>query len=231
MSDAGGAPGDTTADSTRAEPVHETVEQLVRARLATALGGGRGVVEGAVPTIAFTVLWLTTRDLRLAVGVSIGVAVVLLVARILQRQSAQFVANSLVGIGIGALFAARSGDPIDALLPGIIYNAVYSVVLVGTVVLGWPLVGFMLGSVMGDPTAWHADKPVVKLCNRLTLMLALPCVVRVLVQYPLYSTDQLVWLATAKIFMGWPLQVASLAGMAYLLGRNRTPLATAPADT
>lgn len=231
MSDAVGARGDTTAGGTAPTPVHETVEQMVRARLSAALGGGRGVVEGAVPTIAFTVLFLTTRELRLAIGVGIGVAVVLLIARLVQRQTVQFVANSLVGIGIGAIFASRSGEAIDALLPGIIYNAVYAVVMIGTVVIGWPLVGFMLGSVMGDPTAWHDDKPVVKLCNRLTLMLALPCIARVLVQYPLYQADQLAWLATAKIFMGWPLQVASLAGIVYLLSRNATPIAGAPART
>ena len=212
-------------------PVYETVEQLVRAQLSKALGGGRGVLEGALPTIAFTVTWLTTRELRLALGLSIGLAVVLLGLRLAQHQTIQFVGNSLVGIGIGALFAARSGNAIDALLPGIIYNAVYAVVLVGTVVVGWPLVGFMLGSVMGDPTAWHNDRPVVRLCNRLTLMLAVPCVARVLVQYPLYQADQLAWLATAKIFMGWPLQVASLAGIVYLLARNHTPLEPAAAST
>jgi len=231
VSDAVGARGDITAGGTGPAPVHETVEHMVRARLAAALGGARGVVEGAVPTIAFTVVFLTTHELRLAIGIGVGVAVVLLVARLLQRQSVQFVANSLVGIGIGALFAARSGEAIDALLPGIIYNAVYAVVMVGTVVIGWPLVGFMLGSVMGDPTAWHEDKPVVKLCNRLTLMLALPCIARVLVQYPLYQADQLAWLATAKIFMGWPLQVASLAGIAYLLSRDATPVAETRART
>lgn len=217
--------GGSAYAKTSVAPVYDTVEQMVRAQLSKALGGGRGVIEGAVPTIVFTVTWLTMRDLRLAIGLSIGVAVVLLIVRIAQRQTVQFVANSLIGIGIGALFAARSGEAIDALLPGIIYNAVYAVVLVGTVVIGWPLVGFMIGSVMGDATAWHQDKPVVRLCNRLTLMLALPCVVRVLVQFPLYQADQLAWLATAKIFMGWPLQVASLAGIAYLLGRNHTPLA------
>lgn len=220
-------PEGTDVDGTVDDPVHETVEQLVRHQLSKALGGMRGVVEAAVPTAAFTVSWLVLHELRLAIGVAVAIAVLLLVVRLVQRQTIQFVGNSLVGIGIGALFAARSGEAIDALLPGIIYNAVYAVVLVGTVVIGWPLVGFMIGSVMGDPTAWHHDRPVVKLCSWLTLMLALPCIVRVVVQYPLYAGDQLAWLATAKIFMGWPLQVASLAGMAYLLGRNHTPLTPA----
>ena len=44
----------------------DTVEALVRKQLATALGGRRGMLEAAVPGIIFTVLWLTTDDLRLA---------------------------------------------------------------------------------------------------------------------------------------------------------------------
>ena len=48
-------------------------------------------------------------------------------------------------------------------------------------VIGWPVVGFMVGSVTGDPTAWHQDKQVVRLCTRLTWLLALPCVLRVVV--------------------------------------------------
>ncbi|HLK95339.1 MAG TPA: DUF3159 domain-containing protein [Nocardioidaceae bacterium] len=208
-------------------PTYDTVEQLVRGQLSTALGGRRGIAEGAVPTIAFTVCWIATHDLRVALGMGAGLAVLLLIVRLLQRQSVQFVLNSLVGIGIAAVFALRSGEAQDAFLPGIIYNAVYAVVLVGSVLVRWPVVGFLIGSVTGDPTAWHADKGLVGLCNRLTLLLALPCVLRVVVQYPLWlgGEDMVAWLGTAKLALGWPLQVAALAGMVWLLGRNQTPLA------
>jgi len=215
-----------SAPTRRPAPDYDTVEQLVRGQLAAALGGRRGIAEGAVPTVTFTVAWITTHDLPLALGLGAGLAVVLLVARLLQRQPVRFVLNSLVGIGIAAVFALRSGEAQDAFLPGIIYNAVYSVVLVGSVLVRWPLVGFLLGSVTGDPTEWHSDKGLVRLCNRLTLLLALPCVLRVLVQYPLWlgGEDMVGWLGTAKLALGWPLQVAALAGMLWLLGRNRTPL-------
>jgi hypothetical protein len=33
-------------------------------------------------------------------------------------------------------------------------------------------------------------------------------------------------LGVLKIAMGWPLQLAALAGMSWLLGRNHTPLQT-----
>jgi hypothetical protein len=90
----------------------------------------------------------------------------------------------------------------------------------------------MVGSVAGDPTAWHDDRQVVRLCRNLTLMLVLPCVIRVAVQLPLYLAGQaaddaggmIAALGVSKIVMGWPLQVAALLGMVWLLARNHTPV-------
>ena len=222
----------------------ETVEQVVRAQLSKALGGRRGMLEAAVPTIAFTLLFLTTKQLELAVGISVVTALVLLVLRLVQRSTVQFVMNSLVGIGIGAFFAWRSarggGDANEQalayFLPGMIYNGVYALVMVFSTVIRWPVVGFMVGSVAGDPTEWHRDPQVVRLCRNLTLMLALPCVVRVAVQLPIYvagkaaddASPMVAALGVSKIAMGWPLQIAALAGMAWLLARNHTPVEPEP---
>jgi hypothetical protein len=220
----------------------ETVEAVVRSQLAKALGGRRGMVEAAVPTALFTVTWLTTRELRLALLVSVGAAVALLVVRLVQRSTVQFVLNALFGIGIGYLFvrlaASRGGSEDEQalayFLPGILYNSGYTVVLALTCLIGWPLVGFMVGSVTGDPTAWHADRQVVRLCAILTWLLALPCALRVLAQAPLWfaghsgaiDADTAVGvLGVLKIGMGWPLQLAALGAMVWVLGRNATPVA------
>ncbi|MGJ9412508.1 DUF3159 domain-containing protein [Aeromicrobium sp. CF4.19] len=203
----------------------ETVEQLVRSQLSKALGGGRGVVESAIPTIAFTICWIATNDLRTSLYVSIGLTLVLLLVRLVQRTTIQFVMTALFGIGIAALFAARSGEARDVFLPGILYNGGYAVVLVISIVVGWPVVGFIIGSITGEPTEWHDDRGIVRLCSTLTWLLAAPCVLRVLVQYPLWASDQVALLGTSKVVLGWPLQVASFAAMAWVLSRNKTPLA------
>ncbi len=208
---------------------HDTVEQLIRARLATALGGRRGVVEGAVPIALFTLAWITTHNLHVSLGLSIGIAVVLLLVRLAQRSTVQFVLNALIGIGIAAVFASRSGEARDVFLPGILLNGGYAVGFILSIVVGWPIVGFMIGSMTGGPTEWHADRPLVKLCSQLTWILALPCVLRVVVQYPLWATDHVALLGTAKLALGWPLQIATFAAMAWLLGRNRTPIEQNPA--
>ena len=106
----------------------------MRAQLSKALGGRRGMLEAAAPTLLFTLMFLTTKELRLALGVSVAAAVVLLVVRLVQRSTVQFVVNAMVGIGIGWLFVSMSarngGDANDQalayFLPGIIYNAGYT---------------------------------------------------------------------------------------------------------
>lgn len=201
-----------------------SVEQVVRRQLAKALGGVRGMVESAIPTLGFTLSYVLTHELRLALWSGAGLALVLLALRLVQRQTVQFVLNSLFGIAIAAVFALRSGDAKDAFLPGLLYNSGYAVLLVASILIGWPLVGFIVGSVTGDPTAWHQDSRIVRLCSTLTWLLAAPCVLRVVVQYPLWVSDQVGWLGVSKIAMGWPLQVAALAAMAYVLGRNHTPV-------
>ena len=148
-----------------------------------------------------------------------------LVVRLVQRSTVKFVVNALVGIGIGWFFvhlaASRGGSADDQalayFLPGLIYNTGYAVVFGLTCLIGWPLVGFMIGSVTGDPTAWHGDRQIVRLCSQLTWLLVLPCAVRAVVQGPIWlaghsgsiSADTAVaTLGVLKVAMGWPLQLA-----------------------
>ena len=64
-------------------------------------------------------------------------------------------------------------------------------------------------------------------------MLVAPCILRVVVQAPIYIAGKekamdpaaaVAALGIAKLAMGWPLQLASLALMVWLLARNATPV-------
>jgi len=224
-----------------------TVEAVVRAQLASALGGRRGMVEAAVPTITFTVLYVATKELRLAIAVSVVAAVALLAVRLAQRGPVQYCINALVGIGIGCLFVWLSGRgggdesqrALAYFVPGILYNIGYSAVMVLSILVRWPLVGLIVGSVSEDPTGWRRDPQVVRLCSRLTWLLVLPCLLRVAVQAPIYLAGRaaedadpyLTALGVAKVAMGWPLQVAALAAMLWVLARDHTPVAPATDPT
>ncbi|MDT0302972.1 DUF3159 domain-containing protein [Streptomonospora wellingtoniae] len=224
-------PGDDGGGS-RKEVSEQTVEAVVRAQLSKALGGKRGMVETAVPTLAFTLSYLAVEDLRLALGLGFALAIGLGAVRLAQRSSVQFVVNSLFGMGIAAFFALRSGEAEDFALPGIIYNAVYAVVLTLTILVRWPAMGLLIGAVTGDVGAWRANPAVVRLSSRLTWLLVAPCLVRVAVQLPLWASEHygvastFALLGIAKVAMGWPLQVAAFGAMVWLLARGRTPVDT-----
>lgn len=224
-------------------PTADTVEAVVRRQLSRALGGKRGMLEAAVPTIMFTVTFLSTKDLRTALSLSVAAALVALVIRLVQRSSIQFVVNALIGIAIGTFFALRAaragGDANEQalayFLPGLLYNGAYAVVMSFSNLVRWPVMGFMVGSVTGDLTEWRKDRQLVTLCSRLTWVLVLPCVLRVVVQAPIYLAGvgdgmdpeaAVAALGLSKLAMGWPLQLAALATMAWLLARNATPVKT-----
>lgn len=52
-----------------------SVEHVVRKHLSEALGGARGMVEAALPTLAFTVVFLTTHQLKQALIVAIFIGI------------------------------------------------------------------------------------------------------------------------------------------------------------
>ena len=117
-------------------PTVETVEAMVRAQMAKALGGRRGIIEAAIPGLLFTILWLTTKDIRLALIVSGAGVAIALVARLLQRSTVQYVFNAAFSIAIGYVFtriaANAGGDASDQalafFLPGILYSLGYTLV-------------------------------------------------------------------------------------------------------
>ncbi len=211
-----------------------TVEELVRSRLSQQIGGPRGSLEAALPTIVFVILWSARQDFALAVWVTVGVVAVLLAARLIQHQTPRFVLSSLLAVAIAAYFVHRSGRAQDAFLPGILYSIAVGSLTLLSVVVRWPLIGFLVGAAEDpeDPLAWHKDRGVVRLCQRLTWVLVGLYVVRIAIMLPLYWAGRVGALSVAKVALGWPLYVAAIAIMGLILVRGRTPLSTEdlPAD-
>jgi hypothetical protein len=202
-----------------------TVEEVVRHRLAEGVGGVRGSVEAALPTVAFVVAWSATHDVRTSLGAAAVLVVVALLARLAQRQTPKFALSSLAALAIAAFFALRSGRAEDAFLPGILYSCALLAVSLLSVVTRWPMVGFIVGATHPeDPLAWRGHAGVVRLCQRLTLVLAGLYAVRAVVMLPLYLADQVTWLGVTKIVLGWPLYLVAVAAMGALLLKGHTPL-------
>ena len=211
---------DTAADA-------RTVEEVIRHRLSSALGGLRGSLETTLPMVAFVVVWMWRDDPQVALVSAAVLTVAFAVARVAQRQTVQYVVSSVVATAIAAFFALRTGNAEDAFLPGILASIGWGLAALASVVLRWPMIGFMVGAAdpgaREDPFRWRRDPGIVRVCQRLTLVLVALYAVRVVVMLPLYLAENVALLSVAKVALGWPAWAAALAVMGWMLVRGSTP--------
>ena len=215
---------DDAPSAAAATPQFRYVEEFVRYQLSQSLGGARGMIESALPFIAFTIAWVITRQLYPAVAAAVVTALLLAVIRLIQRQSIKYVVQAVIPTAIAVLIATRTGRAQDLFLPGILYNGALAVLSIVTVAIRKPLVGFIIGAAVGDPTGWTRDSGLVKMTSKLTLVLAVPYVARFVIQLPLFLTGQVVLLGIAKVILGWPLLIAALTVIGLMLSKGQTPM-------
>ncbi|QGN57517.1 DUF3159 domain-containing protein [Nostocoides sp. HKS02] len=208
-----------------------TVEAVIRHRLSAALGGWRGSLEAALPTLAFVVVWTWRHQAVPALLAAGAITVVLAVVRVAQRQSLQFVLSAALATGVAAFFVLRSGRAEDAFLPSLLKSTAFGAGALLSVVLRWPVMGFMVSAgdphMAEDPFGWRRDSGMVRVCQRLTMVLVGLYAVRLAVMLPLYLASKVAWLGVASVVLGWPLWLAAVGVMGSILVRGSTPLETA----
>jgi hypothetical protein len=217
--------GDATLDLRR----YQTVEDLLRDKLSEAIGGWRGAVESAVPTLVFALVWSIRRDLGVSLVAAGACAAIFLLVRLAQRQDVRFILYAAGAVGISAFFALRSGQAEDAFLPGMLQNAGLMVLLVVTNLLRWPLFGFVVGvaepeAFAKDPTWWRKHHGLVAVACRLAWVLVGLNVARLAIMVPLYLGEHVAALAVAKVALGWPAYLVALSAMGAILVRGETPI-------
>lgn len=104
------------------------------------LGGWRGMVDATVPTFAFIVA-NGIGGLRTGIWAALVAALLIFGLRLVRRQSVQQAVSGLFAVGVAVAIAAVTGQARDFYVPGILRNAVLTLVLLGSVVLRRPLVG------------------------------------------------------------------------------------------
>ena len=107
-------PQDVRPTTAEAEtPQFRYVEEFVRYQLSKSLGGARGMIESALPFIAFTIAWVLTRQLYPAIAAAVATAMLLAVIRLVQRQSIKYVVQAVIPTAIAVLIATRTGNLLE----------------------------------------------------------------------------------------------------------------------
>ena len=200
-----------------------------------AMGGWRGILESVLPTLVFVVVWTFTvdpqtrqGDLWLAVGLSVGLAVVFTAVRLITRSPASAAIGGLVATAAAAALALWTGRAADNFILGLVTNGAYGSVLLISALIGWPLIGLAVGWLMNDGTAWRTDKRKRRVFFWLTIAWAALFAARLAVELPLFLTDQVTALGTLKLIMGLPL-FAPMVAVTWLAVRGLYPKPVADA--
>lgn len=183
-----------------------------------AMGGWRGILESVLPGLVFIVVYTVTidpetqeGDLWLSLGLSLGIAAIFTIVRLIARQPVTAALGGLVAAGIAAAFAAFTGEASNNFIPGFITNIAYGSAFLISALIGWSLIGLAVGFLMGEGVAWRRDKRKRRAFFWLAIAWASLFAARLIVQLPLYFADNVTALGTLKLVMGLPLFAPLLA--------------------
>ncbi|MEA9984810.1 MULTISPECIES: DUF3159 domain-containing protein [Subtercola] len=182
-----------------------TVSSLLRA-----IGGVRGLIESILPGLAFLVIYTLTKDLTPSVIAPLAVAAVFIVVRLVTRSPVMPAIAGLIGVAVSAGLALFTGRAEDNFVVGIVINAVSVVVLLGSIVARWPLIGLIVGVLTGDAAAWKSDAAKFKVVLIATWCWVGLFALRLAVEVPLYLAGQAEALASVKLILGVPLYAGML---------------------
>ena len=190
-----------------------------------AMGGVRGILEAVLPGLVFIVVFTLTTDpvtreadLWLSLGLSVGVAAVFTVIRLIQRGPAGSAIGGLVATAVAAGLALLTGRGQDNFVPGLITNAGYGTAFLVSALVGWSLIGLAAGFLMNEGVAWRRDRRKRRVFFWLAIAWSALFFLRLGVQLPLYFANEVALLGTLKLVMGLPL-FAPLAAVTWLAVR------------
>ena len=207
-----------------------TANRVSPERLLAQAGGVSGVIYSSLPVVTFVAV-SSLSGLLPAIGSALGVAVLVLLWRLIRRESTQPALSGFIGVAICALIAYIVGQSKGYFLLGIWMSLLWAVVFAASVLIRRPAVGYVWSWASGRDRGWRDVPRAVYAFDIASLCWTLVFGARFVVQRLLYDADQTGWLGVTRIAMGWPLTVlAALATYAAIKAVQRALTAQQAAD-
>ena len=189
--------------------------------LADLLGGRRAALDATVPPVVFVAAWLVG-DRSIWVGAGAAVVAALAVAgwRLNQGDKPRAVLVGLLGVCVAALIALRTGRAEDFFLVQIVTNAASALAWAVSIVIRWPLLGVIVGAVLGQRTRWRHDPALLRAYSLGSWVWVGQYLARLAVFVPLWAAHAVVALGVARGLLTWPLVAACLAVSWWVIRRS-----------
>lgn len=185
------------------------------------LGGRRGAIDATLPPVAYVVGWFASGEsIQVGIIAAISVAAVVALWRLRAGARPLAVAVGLLAVCVAALIALRTGRAADFFLLQVLSNAASALVWAVSIVVRWPLLGVVVGVVLGQRTSWRRDSALLRAYTHASWIWACQYLVRLLVFVPLWAGGYVVVLGAARVALSWPLIALTLAVSWFVLRRS-----------
>jgi hypothetical protein len=163
----------------------------------------RAIVDtGLGPLLFVTVNALA--GVNTAAAVAVGASVVLMIERLLRGKSAINAIGGLLGTGIAAFIAVRTGKPEGYFVPRMLYQLALAVVFAGSVLVRRPIGAYIGAALFRAEPGWATHPRVRRVFSEVTLVWSALFGLRAAVYAVLIAAGKPGGLAAASIVIGWP---------------------------
>jgi hypothetical protein len=186
------------------------------------LGGRGGAIDASVPPAVFVIAWLVSgRSIGWAAAAAVAAGVAVGIWRLARGRRITASVASVAAVSLAAFVALGTGRPEDFFLIQLLTNVASALAWALSILIRWPLLGVVVGIVLGQKTRWRRDPDLVRAYGNASWVWVLgQYLVRVLVFGVLWWSGWVVALGVARVVLSWPLVAATLAASAVVLRRS-----------
>lgn len=181
------------------------------------LGGPMGMLDSGLPVVVFVLVNAIT-SLGWAIGAALAAGLVIAAARLIRHKPVTQAIAGLFGVGLAAFIAYRTGSAKGYFLFGIWSYVLYGSALLISILVRWPLIGVFWEGVNGRGSKWRSDRKLLQRYDFATAVWVVVFGARFAVQRQLYAANEVGWLATARLLMGYPLFLLAIAVTVLIVG-------------
>ena len=190
-----------TTETVDAEDGEQDVRAVTEAALFEAFGGLRGMIETVLPGLLFVTIFTINKDLHWSAIAALAVSLVLVVVRLVKRDTVKHAFSGVFGVAFGVVFAMMTGNAKNFYLPGMLYTLGLALAYIITTLAGVPLIGLILGPVFKENLSWRTRNPGRKAAYaKASWAWGLILLAKCAILFPLYwwaNTAQLGWVLVA----------------------------------
>jgi len=183
-----------------------------RDKVVNALGGKKGLIDSGVPSIVFLVVLNISKEVNTAIMSALALSLILAIFRLIKKDTIQHSVSGVIGVLICAYFANKSGNASDFYIPKLLTNLGYGTVYLIANLVGWPILGVVLGPLLGENFTWRNNPARKRMYVKASWIWVAMFFSRIAVQYPIYKSGNVNLLGTVNLAMGYPLFFAAAYG-------------------